>query len=376
MAKKDIDEDTEAVPKKDQSDLPVPEQISSETDQADEPVRTLDAPVRRLDADRQKRQEKRGDLQPVSPEIQAELVAANTPLTVEESWEVRGNAEVDDSIQVNPLRAKKAHLVWIALLVLVGIAVTWFFLRNQEGEGVDQQSVTAAEIDDEIQENASAGRLLDQLEKATRDYCNATNIEEMAQVVRQSERVEPLMRDYYSRFPFEVDPLVRTGDFNPITFEQRGDFWLISALRESGKVDHLILEGTEMGAKVDWETHVVYQPIDWDQFTNERIGEFEGNFRVIARLDHHYSHEFRDSEKYLCLRLSAANSKKILFGYIPRGGELENRFLELMPGGPAEVPLILTLRIPEDLESPNGALVTDLVTTTWMFVEDPSQNGD
>ena len=79
---------------------------------------------------------------------------------------------------------------------------------------------------------------------------------------------------------------------------------------------NLIIEITDSGEpKIDWETLVCYQPMKWDQFARSRPDGNSFDFRVYVEPDNFFSHEFTDSSRWNCFRLTALDSDETLFGY-------------------------------------------------------------
>jgi hypothetical protein len=164
------------------------------------------------------------------------------------------------------------------------------------------------------------------------------------------------------------------AEFLPQPLDNYHSFWGARIQHKSGKFHTLYLEeGSDGTVKIDWETAVGYQPMPWDDYARQRpAGDRE--FRVIARPDTFYSHEFADSDRWLCLRLEAPYSEEILYGYVERDRPLaqllESHFRRL-GGGSSQ--LILRLNAPAGLNSPRGVRIEDLRSIRWIYLHDPDR---
>lgn len=153
-------------------------------------------------------------------------------------------------------------------------------------------------------------------------------------------------------------------------------FWVVRAEVEDGAPENLLLEQIgEADAKVDWETHVCHQPIPWDRYVNERPAGVSMDFRVWAVRDTHFSHEFSDSGRWLCFRLTAKDSDEYLFGYAPADSEVAKVLDTYCAGAPKNLAtVILRLHIPESSASPRGVVIEKMVEPRWIHVKDPSKD--
>jgi hypothetical protein len=110
----------------------------------------------------------------------------------------------------------------------------------------------------------------------------------------------------------------------------------------------------------------------WDEFAGKRPGGYTGDFRVYVERDHFYSHEFSDSAAFESYRLTALNGEAVLFGYVPRGAGFARQISELIEGqGGGSGPLILRLHVPQDVQSPRGVVIREIVNPRWVFIEPP-----
>lgn len=264
---------------------------------------------------------------------------------------------------------------WFALagLVLTG-GVLWSLRSLKESEKVEEIVRAKAQeaIIDETAEVREAEDLVNGIESAIRSYFTASTIESRLRWIRFPERTAPLMRAYEQAHPVKPSPLQSLRVLQPLPIENHTDFWMASVVLASGARHELIIEITEKGPKIDWETMVKYQPMPWDQFATKRPDDRSFDFRVYAQPDTFYSHEFQDETQWACYRLTAPDAEEVLFGYVRRGSETEAEIAPLT-GGIRHASLVLRLQIPPGLKSPKGVVMEKVVSPRWLHITPPDQ---
>jgi hypothetical protein len=262
----------------------------------------------------------------------------------------------------------------LIVLLFVG-ALAWSLMRAGKGEANLKQikSATVSTLKTEAEEDLQAARLIERIESTIRRYCNTTNIDTLAQVVRQSERVHPLMVKYHAQKPRVSNPLLRISLIQPLTLDNRANFWVATIELTSHEIQNLIIEILDSGEpRIDWETLVCDQPMPWDTFAKERPSERTLDFRVYAESDTFFSHEFNDANQWNCFRLTALDSEETLYGYAKIDSEVSQQIREeLKKNQGNRTSLILRLSIPPGLESKRGVVIEKLVCPRWIYLDPP-----
>jgi hypothetical protein len=166
--------------------------------------------------------------------------------------------------------------------------------------------------------------------------------------------------------------MVKMTEFVQLPIDDRGSFWRARIRTVSGRTVEVYLEEQPDGSvKIGWETLVGYQPMAWDDYIRSRsAGSLD--FRITAQPDTFYSHEFADSNRWVCYRLTAPQGEEVAYGYVERGHPtavfLENFFRE-NGGRPAQ--LILRLNTPAGLNSPRGLVIEEVLSTGWLYFQNP-----
>ena len=158
-----------------------------------------------------------------------------------------------------------------------------------------------------------------------------------------------------------------------MTLDTNTNFWLAVVELDNRKNQNLLVEIPPSGEPlIDWETLVCYQPMDWNAFARERPINTSFDFRVYLEADNFYSHEFADSKKWMCFRLTAIGAEESVFGYTKVGDAVTRDIVEQLNknnGRPCS--LILRISIPEGLQSRSGAVIEKLISPRWLYLAPP-----
>lgn len=268
---------------------------------------------------------------------------------------------------------------WFVLIAMVlAGGVIWSLTRVKESEAAAEKIKVATEIAviaDESDEKEAVA-LIQRIEETVRDFFRASGVDGLSRLVRHPDRVRPLMEAYYQGKPITNSRRVEIKLLQPVTLDNRGNFWMVSVVLESGKNSNLLIEILESGqARIDWETLVCHQPMPWDEFTTTRPAGTSLDFRVYAETDNFFSHEFADSNRWTCFRLTALDSDNSVFGYAPADGEVAATLQQLLQQNAGHrASLILRLSIPQGLQSRSGVMIEKIVSPRWLYIESPGSD--
>ena len=269
---------------------------------------------------------------------------------------------------------------WVALVACLFAAAILWSLTNLNKAGEESEVLdraTQSNIEKEKQEEIDAETQVSTIERAVRNFFDSRSVEEMLRYVRHPERVRPLMESYYAESSLKPLRFESFLSLEPLTIDHSASYWAVFCELEGAVQSQLMLESASVNeAKVDWETFVCYQPMDWDEFAKSRPEGYTGDFRVYVEKDELHSHEFSDSSTFDCYRLTALNGDEVLFGYVPRGLGLGLRLDKLTAGNEnQEVPMLLRLHVPKDIKSPRGVVIREIVSPRWFFTDNPKEEG-
>jgi hypothetical protein len=265
---------------------------------------------------------------------------------------------------------------FVLILAVLAGAGLWSIRSIRQGEvQLDvQHGAVWDKVAKEEDETRAARKLVERVEEVVAAYLAADTLEEVLTWVRQPERVRPMIEEEWKSHPKRSLEFVRMGVFQPLDLDGR-TFWVVSVEVDGGAVEHLQLEQSgEFEVKVDWETHVRRQPMDWDRYVAGRPADAL-DFRVWAVPDTLYSHEFSDSGRWRCFRLLAPDSDEYLFGYAATGSEIATE-LEALSGmnSDARAAVILRLKAPAESASPRGVVIEKIVAPRWLILDAPSKD--
>jgi hypothetical protein len=267
---------------------------------------------------------------------------------------------------------------WVALLACVfAAAILWSLttLNKADEENTLLVKATQSIVEQEKQEEIDAETQVSTIEGVVRDFFDSRSVEEMLRHVRHPERVRPLMEGYYAESAIKPVHFKSFLSLEPLTIDYSASYWAVFCELEGAVQSQLILESVSVNeAKVDWETFVCYQPMDWNEFAKKRPEGYTGDFRVYVKKDQFHSHEFSDSSTFDCYRLTALRGDEVLFGYVPRGQGLGLRLDELTAGKESlRLPMLLRLYVPKDIKSPQGVVIREILSPRWFFTDNPKE---
>ncbi len=276
--------------------------------------------------------------------------------------------------------APSKGIPWGWLVVIGGVFATgilWSLVevsRSDERRDIVVESAMGI-LEQEREEEMEAEKLISTLEKTVRDFFDSRSVDEMLRYVRHPERVEPLMGKFYSATPPVPQRVKSIRSFDPLTVGHSATFWMVVCELADGTDGQVLLEALPGNlAKVDWETFVCYQPMEWDRLVSERPGGYSGDFRVYVEQDNFYNYEFSDSERYASYRLTTLNSAEVLYGYVDRETtpEIADELEQLTSkDGANAISMILRLEVPENARSQRGLFVKKILAKSWLYVDPP-----
>lgn len=284
----------------------------------------------------------------------------------------------EDTWGETPLSKTTFPWKWVATVGCLIVAALSFYAfhakRGAEERRLLMEQALAAHEKKKADEQAAIS-VVKSLKETAKEFLEASSIEEMLMHVRHPDRVKKLMeRHYAGNFPKPV-PVVRILEMSPLTIENTSRFWMLLCELESGANIIFILEAiSDTEAKVDWETHVCYQPMAWDDFARSRPAGYTGDFRVQVKKDYIYSDEFSNTAAFECYQLKALGSNEELFGYVPVGSSIAQQISEEVKMSNGEpTALMLRLHIPDGVTSRRGVVIRELVNPRWLFLESPEK---
>ncbi len=213
-----------------------------------------------------------------------------------------------------------------------------------------------------------AEKLENQVLPLAKAFLEAKNAEERLRLVRDPERVRPLMEAYdRKRGSDGAIPYEEIGNLS--TIAEADVFFLVPVVTEAYGQRKLAIEETADGFLADWESFVIYSDMTFHEFEEQQPTEPK-TFRVHAVFADYFNYGFTEAE-YACLRLHEPDSDDNLYGYIRRDALASGFGLRLATDLQRQngVPAYMTLRLryAPDAKASNQVLIDDYLQLGWIF---------
>jgi hypothetical protein len=260
---------------------------------------------------------------------------------------------------------RRIERVTLGVAVAAGAVMVFFYVqstwKSREAGAADMvPAVEAANVEGETV-------------RATMDlavlFLESDNLEERAAMVRDGDRVVPLMREYYGHRQFGKEPYRRIIDQSETGggwkyFDMTGYQYLLVEM-EDFSVRVLVVEQTEEGPKLDWESWVIYGEAEWPDFRKEQSTSPVLMRPIVAAADY-YNFAYSDAEKWACYRMSDPKLGDGLFGYVEKGSDIDLRLAGLIARKGSAWPVV-SLRWPAEPKSDRQVEIVNIVSDRWVI---------
>ncbi len=251
-----------------------------------------------------------------------------------------------------------------ALVVVLGAALAIKVLFFQHAPTVPVARVDPSALDADGREAGGLteedGRLA--LETIQR-FLTAPSLEDMARVVREPARVEPLMRDFYGEAGWRPMLVRHLPDHK--TFQTNGDLVAAEIEIDDYQRKLIALQRAGDGFKVDWEAFVGWCEVPWAELAARRPTQ-SFLMRVKLTPDDYYNFDFQNPNDWACYRLVSADGEHSIYGYVRRNRPLHQELQAKLGGAPLILP---TLRVSfrDSGASRNQVQIDTFVANGWVL---------
>ncbi|MEM9080406.1 MAG: hypothetical protein AAGC74_06940 [Verrucomicrobiota bacterium] len=294
----------------------------------------------------------------------------------------KSNPEQNDS------PASVANLFWgaVCVLILSGLTFTgYIFIKSKlQGSGIVSlgninQSPGQTNPDPQFQftgEGPLANndpllqvelnrKRIENAQQVTREFLNAPSFEHFAKLIRDPQKLMPLIRQYYQNHPYTPPGVHEIMSGGETQVAQK--FIAFDVVLKNYKTKPIALELTENGYLVDWESWVGYCEIPWPQFISQKTTT-PTTVRVRATEDSYYNFSFSDDSQWLCYRLERGIDDPILYGYANANSGLATTMRANIDG---IATCILKIKFPPDSLSSSQVLITEYINDGWVIGLNP-----
>jgi hypothetical protein len=199
-------------------------------------------------------------------------------------------------------------------------------------------------------------------------YWKTTSWKDRLPLVAHSERVAPLMRDYYE-MQGASDP-VPGALVSKARYQINGTeilYFSYASSRPTGSLEIAMLRGPQDKFLIDWESLTGYGEMSFQEFRTKRPHE-PVLMRSYVRLFEYYNNEFSDSKKYLCVKLMSESGDNSVYAYCERGTPLAQWIeRDLSTTGPAGFKgYTMLISFPPNAQSNQCVHLDKVVAQRWL----------
>jgi|GEM_PF-683572 len=217
----------------------------------------------------------------------------------------------------------------------------------------------------------NAANTLVMANRLMRAYNETPDWRDRVKFVHDSTRVEKLMEDYYEN-QHAVDPVAgaligqaryRIDGAEIVLFTYR-------SARPEGKLEVAMRKDATGKLLLDWESYVGYSEIAFPQIIADTSTK-PVMVRALAKLDDYYNYEFSDRERYVSLKLTAADSDDSFHAYCEREGPIGIWLREDLGSSPqTSLTKGYTLWVahPPAAQSPRALKIVQIAAGRWIIV--------
>ena len=201
-----------------------------------------------------------------------------------------------------------------------------------------------------------------------REFFESKSITEALPLVRDSRRVRPLMEEYYSRNDFVKRQWKTMGWAMPVE-EQGYRFAYVQALFEDSPPVHIVVEESDSGFLVDWESSVHYSELSWSDFQAKKPKDPK-LFRLLASKPEE-AEKMGEDEKQTTLKLKHPQEDGVIYAQFTTNDPKFRPLLEQLDLCKwKDVPLILRLCYPGPSASgSSNAEIASVEGKGWLFLK-------
>ena len=209
-------------------------------------------------------------------------------------------------------------------------------------------------------------------------YLAAPDAVAKAAYVRNPDRVQPLMEQYFADHPLENRPMascsVRASGLSHYTDSSVAVPVTPVAVESAlgGVAQVFMVEHRADGPVIEWESSVGFN--DRESFSARPEGGKSMVLRVEAVVDDYFNHGYADAAKWVCLRLRLADRPdETVYAYVDRRSDLCGTVGRLWMERPDQSVRRLTVEVSSDGATAKTRQVrlTGLVSPSWRLPDEP-----
>lgn len=173
-----------------------------------------------------------------------------------------------------------------------------------------------------------------------RRFANAATADEWIPMIRDADRVAPMVRVFKPRFasgrPMGV------AAFGSEAFGEE-ELYQFAVVYEDGRSRLIHIVPTADGPKVDWESFARAGETDFAGL--RAVTSVEAEVRVLVRRARYYNYNFADDHRWRAFEISNGDWPETFTGYAETGSTVEQALLDMIPPEESAIPVRLILKV-------------------------------
>lgn len=263
------------------------------------------------------------------------------------------------------------ELLGVLAIVVVGVVVVSRYTQR------DDTTISETGLAKEVPFANIPGQTIDEVIES---FFQCKSVDEMLGYVRKPEIVEPAMRAWYANHPMQPTAVEllnsKEGMVSDGVINAPDQLWVTAATirrLDSSETAPVMVERTQSGFKVDWESTIGISDQEFETFLTDRPTT-AAEFRVMISRDDYYNYSFDDETQWICYRVLSQKAGVSCFGYIARGSAVEAKLKGWFYPGETSIPIIAELKFPADPAATAATVgnvgsvveITDVVQKNWI----------
>ncbi len=240
--------------------------------------------------------------------------------------------------------------------------------RPKEASRPNEYDLNKAKESKTTSELRDLDKRMTELADLLQEFFEAKTIPEVLPLVRDARRVRPLIEEYYSRHTF------KPRSFNAMTWAVPVDepgyrFAYAEVTFNDAPPINVVVELTDIGFLVDWESSIHYSEIDWGDFIKNRNAEPK-LFRLLASKTDQEIVEGDLAAGSLRVKLSHPLEEGHLFAnFDPKDQRFQPLMDQLRLANGKEAPVILRLFHPELPTASDVVEIASVEGKGWLILD-------
>lgn len=269
-------------------------------------------------------------------------------------------------------KTKTIPVGWISLFSTIIIAalvyIGYLLFTSEEKEAqIVQHQKTSVRINE--MEESDARAVVTAIDQTVKSYLAASTIEEKLRYVRDPDVMKLRMMHHYHTRPITPLKAITTTGYEPLTLGGK-TFWRVVAPIDETKGEALLIEQIEKDqVKIDWESHVYYQPMTWENYIIEKPSQSIA-FRLNIEPTNRYLMEFSDESRWCCYELTEKDSSEKLYGYVARNSQAYVAIHKSYLAGKRT--FILRIQTSKTLKSPDSVVIDKYISNDIYRITPPT----